>query len=103
MMCEFEEKYKKAQRLFRRIFYVITPCILRITKFQGSVYTIECEYRCYEVPELTGVKEKWYLSLDEIEMINETMKDSCSDHSREQWEKILEKAREMAKGTNTSK
>lgn len=102
MMCEFEEKYKKAQRLFRRIFYVITPCILRITKYQSSVYVIECEYRCYEVPELTGVKEKWYLSLDEIEMINETMKDSCSDHTSEQWEMILEKAREMANERETT-
>ena len=101
MMCEFEEKYKKALRLFRRIFYVITPCILRITKRQDSVYVIECEYRCSEIPELTGVKEKWYLSLDEIEMINETMKDSCSDHSREQWEIILEKAREMANERET--
>ena len=102
MMCEFEEKYKKAQRLFRRIFYVITPCILRITKRQDSVYVVECEYRCYEVPELTGVKEKWYLSLDEIEMINEAMKDSSSDHNREQWEMILEKAREMANERETT-
>lgn len=102
MMCEFEEKYKKAQRLFRRIFYVITPCILRITKRQDSVYVVECEYRCYEIPELTGVKEKWYLSLDEIEMINESMKDSSNDHNREQWEMILEKAREMANERETT-
>ena len=101
-MCEFEEKYKKAQRLFRRIFYVITPCILRITKRQDSVYVVECEYRCYEIPELTGVKEKWYLSLDEIEMINESMKDSCSDHSREQWGIILDKEREMENERETT-
>ena len=102
MMCEFEEKYKKAQRLFCRIFYVITPCILWITKYQGSVYVIECEYRSSEIPELTGVKEKWYLSLDEIEMINESMKESCSDHSCEQWDMIFEKAREMANERETT-
>ena len=102
MMCEFEEKYKKAQRLFRRMFYVINPCILWITKLQGSIYIIKSEYRCLGDPELTREVEKWHLSLDEIEMINEAMKDSSSDHNREQWGMILEKAREMAKERETT-
>ena len=102
MMCEFEEKYKKAQRLFRRMFYVINPCILWITKLQGFIYIIKSEYRCLGDPELTREVEEWHLSLDEIEMINEAMKDSSSDHNREQWEMILEKAREMANERETT-
>lgn len=95
-MSELEKKHQTALDIIARHFYVIIPVHLEIEKVENGLFTIREEYD-KGFPEYAKNATTYTLSLDEIEVIYESMSKSKFDdiHSRDNWGLILQEAREI--------
>jgi len=94
------EKYMTALGIIAKVHYVIAPVSLKVKVKTDYIFSVE-----FWANDAKEPLESHVLTLEQIDMVYEAMCKCCytSYHSREEWGKVLEQARDLSEKENWSR